>query len=1151
MSSYGSSSNDSDVLNESNLPVALQSQNLINPAYVSTIPPSNGPIKNVVGSSYTNGSVQAAEPYVGIVEQPQQRGFRFRYECEGPSHGGLQGTKSERSRKSYPSIKIENYTGAARVVVSLVTDEKTPRSHAHKLVGTNCKNGLCTVELKSNLDVISFPNLCILHVTRRKLVDVLTERNTDSIKLNKKLKANNMNFEPPITEEDTKTARMQAEEQSKTMQLNVVRLCFQVFLRNPDGSFSKMLTPVVSQAIYDSKSPGASALKICRMDKYGGCCSGNEEVFLLCEKVQKDDIQVRFVEQNPDGSVKWEAYGNFGPLDVHRQYAIVFKTPAYWNTNIDKAVNVLIMLQRKSDQEVSEPKAFTYFPQNRDKDNIASKKRKRIPLDGYDTSGDGGMGGGDMGGDGGLGMGHSGANGGVSMGHQGGNGGVGMNHMAGGSSNGHNFMTLLHNGQLEGTEFIQLPTMVEEAVREEFELSHRVLDSQRLQAALDQRRDNSSPMSSNTDPWLLTDDLDIEVDAAIMPTSPKFEASHDSGNKNNMPSLQQSLNKSQRPPHPSPTKTFFSKYTAKDIRMPGNQQDKTKEVSLDWLDSGVDPGTGKSFVSMDDKKSLEEKRVTLVLKDTTKTQGDFSLLDQEGKDGLKTSKMSSLSDDHSESDAKVDIRSEGVRSDEGFSESSEEMVVKSLQKSQVKRNPETPLQINQITELSPSHCTQLTETVRKVTSRVAERTVAALTDFSETGDIRHLLLVQRHLLAVSNKNGDLPLHLAVINSQPGALKSLLDVMCTLPESKRLVNSFNLLRQTPLHLATVMHQYQMVEMLLHAGADPTIADRNGNTAAHLAVINKSETCLKILVKYLRPGQSKTAPFPELNYLNYDGYSPVHLAAQAGSVDMLKMLVFGRAQVDLPDGKSGKTGLHHAVDSDDLPVAGYLLLEAHTDVNARCFDGNTALHIACARQLVGMVALLMTAGADMECENEEIPDPDVRGEEGSVIDRRGLKPADYADDNEQILRILNGESPTDDNTEDAYNSITSHLSSMSLSGTPGLYPSVSGNMDMVVSLVMINVFFHIPGMVNMSQKIRMNLSQLLDPELVDRDVVALAQQLGLSNLTKTLVEMRVSKGSPTTFLMEYFETVDGDLTKLRESLLAIGRDDGAVLIPHVDK
>lgn len=53
-------------------------------------------------------------------------------------------------------------------------------------------------------------------------------------------------------EDDKKTARQQADEQSKTMQLNVVRLCFQVFLRNADGSFSTMLTPVVSQPIYDS-----------------------------------------------------------------------------------------------------------------------------------------------------------------------------------------------------------------------------------------------------------------------------------------------------------------------------------------------------------------------------------------------------------------------------------------------------------------------------------------------------------------------------------------------------------------------------------------------------------------------------------------------------------------------------------------------------------------------------------------------------------------------------------------------------------------------------------------------------------------------------------------------------------------------------------
>lgn len=45
-------------------------------------------------------------PYIEIVEQPQARGFRFRYECEGPSHGGLQGEKSEKYRKTFPSIRV-------------------------------------------------------------------------------------------------------------------------------------------------------------------------------------------------------------------------------------------------------------------------------------------------------------------------------------------------------------------------------------------------------------------------------------------------------------------------------------------------------------------------------------------------------------------------------------------------------------------------------------------------------------------------------------------------------------------------------------------------------------------------------------------------------------------------------------------------------------------------------------------------------------------------------------------------------------------------------------------------------------------------------------------------------------------------------------
>ena len=76
-----------------------------------------------------------------------QRGFRFRYPCEGPSHGGLPGQYSEKGKKSYPSVQLCNYQGPARIVVSLVTVDEPPMPHAHSLIGKNSTNGVVTVQI--------------------------------------------------------------------------------------------------------------------------------------------------------------------------------------------------------------------------------------------------------------------------------------------------------------------------------------------------------------------------------------------------------------------------------------------------------------------------------------------------------------------------------------------------------------------------------------------------------------------------------------------------------------------------------------------------------------------------------------------------------------------------------------------------------------------------------------------------------------------------------------------------------------------------------------------------------------------------------------------------------------------------------------------
>ena len=57
----------------------------------------------------------------------------------------------------------------------------------------------------------------------------------------------------------------------------------------------------------------------------------------------------------------WEAKGVFSQADVHRQVAIVFKTPPYCKA-ITEPVTVKMQLRRPSDQEVSESMDFRYLP---------------------------------------------------------------------------------------------------------------------------------------------------------------------------------------------------------------------------------------------------------------------------------------------------------------------------------------------------------------------------------------------------------------------------------------------------------------------------------------------------------------------------------------------------------------------------------------------------------------------------------------------------------------------------------------------------------------------------------------------------------------------------------------------------------------------
>ncbi|CAH1247176.1 NFKB1 [Branchiostoma lanceolatum] len=887
------------------------------------------------------------QPCLQITEQPKSRGFRFRYGCEGPSHGGIPGIHSEKNRKTYPAVKIVGYQGYARIVVTLMTNEEAPRPHAHYLVGKQCnEDGFCVVQVGPKDMTATFPNLGVLHVTKKNVPAILEKRKMKELVAARRCQEtgkiipdfDNLNEDECnkyITEQDKKQIVKESQEQAKQMDLSAVRVCFQAFLQDENGSYTRTLTPVISDAVFDSKAPNASTLKICRMDRHSGCVTGGDEVFLLCDKVQKDDIQVRFFEEADDstnGGSEWEAYGDFGPADVHRQFAIVFKTPPYHNVAIDRPISVHVQLRRKSDGELSDPKPFTYQPQQFDKEEIGKKRKKTVPHFNTHFGGGGPPGGPTAGG----GFGPGGMYGG-GFGFGGTVGGGGTFHFGGGGA----FQAYGGGGGMKDQGSVDRP------IRQPEEDDDLVVDS-------------APP-----------DDDDLITDSAPTEDSMAMSKAHIGGDS------QAGLKGQAVSLGPQPWKpSAFTKPT------PADKQ----------------------------KGSAEPSRAAL-------QYGD-------------------------------------------------------------------------------------------VAWQLAERTANALRDYAITGDVRMLLAVQRHLTAVQDDEGDTSLHLAIIHSNPLVVQNLLHVTLTLPDL-RVINQYNHLRQTPLHLAVITQQPQVADLLVRCGANPWLPDRHGNSAVHLAAKAGDEKSLQAILRNIpaqAPGITNT---PDINAHNFEGFTPVHLAVMAGSLGALKELVTGQTDVNVPDGKSGRTALHHAVENENLAITGYLILEAGADVDAQNFDGNTPLHVASGRGMLGMAALLMAAGADPKLENYEAKEEEEEGQGSEVAEAKGQTPLDLAASDE--MRDI-------------------------LSGKP--YVPKHQRPD-------VPHFTHTKGTGDLSTldgTSRLFLSKALDEDNPGRDWAALAERLGLGNLSNAFK----LRPSPTTALLENFEMMDGTVAKLRAGLEEIGRRDAINII-----
>lgn len=258
---------------------------------------------------------------------------------------------------------------------------------------------------------------------------------------------------------------------------------------------------------------------------------------------------------------------------------------------------------------------------------------------------------------------------------------------------------------------------------------------------------------------------------------------------------------------------------------------------------------------------------------------------------------------------------------------------------------------------------QIAVSLQSKASQSARQTAAALLQYCSSGDVRVLLSIQRHLCGIQDSNGDTPLHLAVIHQQCGVVQQLVHTLIT-GQQQHLLSAANHLRQTPLHLAVSLRQVKVVDLLLRAGADPSLLDRDGRSAVHLAALSGDTSVLRVVLGQLREEHAHLVNTPD-----YHGLQPLHLSVRRDGERCLRLLVESGAKINAPEQKSGCTALHLAVIANLFKVACTLITELKADVNRCTFGGNTPLHFAASQGSPTLCSMLVAAGADKNLENDE--------------------------------------------------------------------------------------------------------------------------------------------------------------------------------------
>ena len=181
------------------------------------------------------------------------------------------------------------------------------------------------------------------------------------------------------------------------------------------------------------------------------------------------------------------------------------------------------------------------------------------------------------------------------------------------------------------------------------------------------------------------------------------------------------------------------------------------------------------------------------------------------------------------------------------------------------------------------------------------------------------------------------------------------IRATLSEEPSLLEATNASGQSAFLLAKYYHQEAAAEYLL--SLNPTLDLFNACVAGRNA---------DVLAKIARDPQL-------LKSHSSDGWTPLHLAAFFGHLQLATSLIEGGAEVDARSTNGLNNTPLHAAAAGGYTELVALLLQHGANANARQEGGWTALHAAAHAGNRRMVELLLTSGADsaVRAANNQMP------------------------------------------------------------------------------------------------------------------------------------------------------------------------------------